>query len=579
MVKIGPQTFAADSLHAMKYRSPGEDFREAMNRVAFALKDSDDHYHEFREILLGQRFMPAGRIQSGIGSSKWVTPYNCFVSGTISDSFVDGAGSIMGRAHEAAATMRMGGGIGYDFSTLRPRGEIIAKLQSAASGPVSFMHIFDAVCLATCSSGHRRGAQMGVMRVDHPDIEEFIHAKNNRDKLTGFNISVAITNEFMEAVINEKEFPLQWNGRVYRYVDALTLWENIMRSTFDWAEPGVVFIDNINNMNNLWYAETIATTNPCSEQPLPPFGACLLGSFNLVKYLTTQPVPAGQCPWSFDYDQLVADIPAVIRAMDNVVDKARYPLAEQRAEALTKRRMGIGITGLANAGEALGFPYGSDAFCEFENAVLETININCYKQSSLLAKEKGSFPLFDVERYLHGNFIKSLPEEIHYHIMRYGMRNSHLTSIAPTGTISLTADNVSSALEPVFAYETKRPINTPTGQTIETIKDYGLAFLVVNGKLAQDVTADEHLNVLVTAQKHVDSAVSKTINMNGKTMPWSDFKMIYQTAWENGAKGCSTFNISGKRMALLSAAKEDKDEEIEGGACYIDPETGLRSCE
>ena len=580
---IGPRTAAADRLHAMKYRAPGEDFREAMNRIAFGLRDSDRHYHELREILLAQRFLPAGRIQTTIGSSKLTTPYNCFVSGTIADSFTDGPGSIMARAHEAAATMRMGGGIGYDFSTLRPRGELITKLLSQASGPISFMDIYDAVCLATSSSGHRRGAQMGILRVDHPDIEEFIHAKNNRNKLIGFNISVAVTNEFMEAALSGDEFNLRFNGKVYRTVDAAALWENIMRSTFDWAEPGVVFIDTINQMNNLWYCETIAATNPCSEQPLPPFGACLLGSFNLVKYLSPQPVPVGRAPWAFDYDMLRHDFPIVVRAMDNVIDQARYPLAEQRAEALTKRRMGLGITGLANAAEALGFPYGSKPFVEFEETVLNEILVGSYTASALLAAEKGPFPLFDAERYLSGSFVKVLPDEVLGSIKTHGIRNSHLTSIAPTGTISLAADNVSSALEPTFSYSIDRPINTPSGPVIEKIEDYGFAFLGIRGKLARNVTAAEHVGVLTSAQRYVDSAVSKTVNMDGRVMAWADFKKIYQNCWESGSKGCSTFNLAGKRGALLAATSEDDEPSASAFetdlTCEVDPVTGRRSCE
>jgi ribonucleoside-diphosphate reductase alpha chain len=565
----------------MKYRSPGEDFRESMNRVAFGLKDSDNHYHKTREILLDQRFLPGGRIQSAIGSSKHVTSHNCYVSGTISDSFVEGPGSIMDRAKEAAATMRMGGGIGYDFSTLRPRGELVAKLQSQSSGPVSFMHIFDAVCLATASSGHRRGAQMGILRIDHPDIEEFIHAKNNRDKLIGFNISVAVTDAFMEAMNKGEEFPLQWNGKNYRYVDARELWENLMRSTWDWAEPGVVFIDTINKMNNLYYCETIASTNPCSEQPLPPYGACLLGSFNLVKYLSRGPVPVGQSPWTFDTELLIHDIAPIVRALDNVIDKTRYPLAEQRAEAMTKRRMGIGITGLANTAEAMGYVYGSPEFCTFELGILNTINRGAYLASAELAEEKGPFPLFDSDRYLAGEYVKGLDEEVRRKIKTCGMRNSHLTSIAPTGTISLCADNVSSSIEPVFAYRQERPINTPTGQAIETLEDYGSKFLNIKGKLASDVTAQEHLNVLLTAQKYLDSAASKTINMDGRKMPWEDFKKIYQTVWEKGGKGCSTFNIAGKRGALLSEAEPDDIEVVidEYDMCEIDPLTGRRNCE
>ncbi len=573
----GPRTQAADSLHAMKYRNPNEDFREAMNRVAFGLKDSDEHYHALRGILLDQRFCPGGRIQGAIGSSRATTAYNCFVSGTIEDSFVEGAGSIMGRAKDAAATMRMGGGIGYDFSTLRPRGDLIRKLYSQSSGPISFMHIYNAVCLATASSGHRRGAQMGILRVDHPDVEEFIRAKQNATDLTGFNISLAITDQFMEAVAAGREFDLTFAGRTYSTVDAQELWEKIMRSTWDYAEPGVIFIDTINRMNNLWYCETIAATNPCGEQPLPPFGACLLGSFNLTKYLRSRPMAVGEAPWYFDFDQLMDDIPHVIRGMDNVIDRTKYPLAEQKAEALSKRRMGLGVMGLANAGEACGHAYGSAGFLNFQRKVLSVINTEAYRHSALLAREKGSFPLFDTERYLQGKFIKTLPDEIRHMILNGGMRNSHLTSIAPTGTISMCADNVSGGVEPVFSYELTRQINTPAGPALATVQDYGVAYLGTRGKLAASVTAKEHVSVLALAQEFVDSAVSKTVNMTG-AMPWADFKDIYFRAWGLGCKGCATFNSDGKRMALLMPTKADEPDS-EGVLCHVpDPATGQVEC-
>jgi len=579
---MGPQTKAADDLHAMKYRSRNEDFREAMNRVAFGLKDSDAHYHEFREILLEQRFLPGGRVQGAVGATRHTTAFNCYVSGTIVDSFTDGPGSIMARAHEAAATMRMGGGIGYDFSTLRPRGALVRRLQSSSSGPINFMRIFNEICLCTASSGHRRGAQMGVMRVDHPDIEEFILAKQNADKLTGFNVSVAVTDEFMEAALAGKDFDLKFNGEVHRTVQADYLWERIMRSTWDFAEPGVLFIDRVNSMNNLYYGEVIAATNPCGEQPLPPFGACLLGSFNLVKYLnksasvvrTDQGKAVGVdiLGYSFDWDQFHHDIPIVVRAMDNVTDRTRYPLAEQRAEAVSKRRMGLGVTGLANAAEALGHPYGSPAFRGFEEDVLGHLLRLAYIASTDLAKEKGPFPLFDAERFLAGKFAQTLDSVVKQAIHDKGLRNSHLTSIAPTGTISMCADNVSSSIEPVFAYQTQRPVNTPDGQQVMTIDDYGASILSVKGRLAAEVTAAEHVAVLTTAQKYVDSAVSKTVNMDGRTMPWAEFKDLYKRAWEGGAKGCTTFNVAGLRGALLSDATEGT------AACAIDGETGRREC-
>lgn len=576
---IGPQTEAAEAISAMKYRERGEDFREATNRTAFGLKDNDEHYKQLRETLLYQRFIPAGRIQNAIGASRQTTPYNCFVSGVIADSYTSGLGCIMDRAKEAAATMRMGGGIGYDFSTLRYRGAHIRGLDSQSSGPRAFMDIFNAICLATASSGHRRGAQMGVLRVDHPDIEEFIRSKQNSSELTGFNISVAVTDEFMEAVSHDRPFNLRFNGEIVRTVEARALWEKIMRSTWDWAEPGVIFIDQVNRMNNLWYTEVIAATNPCGEQPLPPFGACLLGSFNLVKYLrpintpgmTPDEVRADPRRWDFDFDLLTHDIPIIVRAMDNVVDRARYPLAEQKGEAKSKRRMGLGVMGLANAAEAQGFVYGSPEFIVFTTKLLELIRDEAYRASIMLAKEKGAFDLFDSARYLEGQFIKTLPEDIRDGIALHGIRNSHLTSIAPTGTISMSADNVSSGIEPVFAYSITRPVNTPDGARIFNIEDYGSKFLGVKGKLARDVTAHEHIQTLLVAQRFVDSAVSKTCNMTGK-MPWEEFKDLYRLAWEGGAKGCTTFNSDGKRMTLLS---ESADEAI---ACRIDTETGARDC-
>ena len=569
MQDYGPRTIAADTLHGLKYRAKGEDFREAMNRVAYGLRDSDEHYHQLRQILLHQRFCPGGRIQSAVGSSRIITALNCFASGTIADSFIEGYDSIMDRAKEAAATMRAGGGIGYDFSTLRPRGSLIRKLQSQSSGPVSFMHIFDAICRATSSSGHRRGAQMGVLRVDHPDIEEFIRAKQNATELLGFNISVGITNEFMEAVITGREFDLRFNGEVHSTISAPELWEKIMRSTWDYAEPGVLFLDTINGENNLYYCENIATTNPCAEQPLPPHGACLLGSFNLVKYLNT-----AEATYYFDFAQLRQDIPVIVRGLDNVIDRTKYPIPAQKLEAQAKRRLGIGVMGLANAIEALGHPYGSSSFLSMAEKILACIRDEAYLASVMLAKEKGPFPLYD-ERYTAGVFVRRLPKNIQAEIALHGIRNSHLTSIAPTGTISLCADNVSGGIEPVFAYTTERQIYTPEGITLARVDDYAYGFLGVKGKLASDVTAEEHLAVLAAAQRYVDSSVSKTINMDAR-MPWQNFKNIYLHAWENKCKGCATFNIDGKRSALLKAVEPETSSPV---SCLIaDPATGQREC-
>jgi ribonucleoside-diphosphate reductase alpha chain len=333
----GPSIGISEEIHKMKYRSVGETFKEAMTRVADALKDGEGHFEAFRGILYNMRFLPAGRVQSAMGAPRRVTPYNCFVSMTIEDSMH----GIMEAAANAAKTMQLGGGIGYDFSTLRPHGSLIRSLDSKSSGPMSFMGIFDAVCKTIASAGHRRGAQMAVLRVDHPDIETFIRAKNNSTELTQFNMSVGVTDEFMQAVKDDADFDLVFEGQVYRTVSASALWDDILRSTWDWAEPGILFIDRINKKNNLHYCETIAATNPCGEQPLPPNGACLLGSFNLVKYVKHNGIQSGDKA-TFDYEKLKADIPHVVRAMDNVVDRAVYPLPAQEKGSQRQAPYGAG---------------------------------------------------------------------------------------------------------------------------------------------------------------------------------------------------------------------------------------------
>lgn len=571
MNEYGPTLEISKQTHAAKYRQPNESFYDAMCRLAGALKDDEYHRTELKKILLDMRFMPGGRVQSCMGAPRKVTPYNCFVSDTIDDS-MDG---IMEAAKAAAQTMRMGGGIGYDFSTLRPRNDRISTLGSGSSGPVSFMEIFNAVCKTISSAGNRRGAQMAVLRVDHPDIREFINAKRDEQTLSAFNISVGVTDEFMEAVGQGDTFDLKWGGRVYETVDAVALWEEIMRSTYDWAEPGVLFLDQINSQNNLHYCETIAATNPCAEQPLPPNGACLLGSFNLVKYITYDRTASGDIDRTFDFHRFRNDIPHIVRAMDNVVDLATYPRSEQEVEAKEKRRMGLGVTGLANAGEALGFSYGSPEFLRFTGQVLSTLRDMAYVSSVELAIEKGSFPLY-AEAYNDGEFIQSLPGYIRDLIKLHGIRNSHLLSIAPTGTISLCADNVSSGIEPVFAYSTMRTIQTSMGEVIEEIPDFGVRHFGVHGRRADDVSVDDHLNVLLEAQKYIDSAVSKTCNV-GAHVTWGEFQDIYMRAWKGGAKGVTTFRAAGKRFGILNSNDEKDEEQPE--ACFIDPETGTKSCE
>ena len=568
-LEYGPLLPLSQEIDAIKYRQTGEDFYSKCVRIADALKDDDHHFDAFKRILREQRFLPAGRVQNAMGSTRQTTAYNCFVSGTIEDSM----DSIMQKATEAAETMRRGGGIGYDFSKIRPRGDRIVSLDSKSSGPVSFMQIYDAVCQTIASSGARRGAQMGVLRIDHPDVEQFITAKNNSDKLTGFNISIGVTDKFMECLEKGEPFPLVFEGQVYREVDPKPLWDMVMRSTWDYAEPGILFIDRINEMNNLYYCEDIAATNPCGEQPLPPYGACLLGSFNLPKYVIDKT--------TFDELQYMEDIKVTVRAMDNVIDRTIYPLEEQEHEAKDKRRMGLGVTGLANAAEMLGYSYGSDEFMGFAGRVLELLRDEAYSTSADLAEEKERLPtLYQRDFHIAGKFIKTLPDWLQEKIAAKGIRNSHLTSIAPTGTISLTADNVSSGIEPPFSLYYDRTIQQFDGAKTERVEDYAYRH-GVSGKTANEIAAEDHLKVLALTQQYIDSAVSKTCNV-GDHVTYDEFKTLYYDAWKAGCKGITTFRAAGKRYGILNEVKPESanDNETEGAeACYIDPETGMRSCE
>ena len=579
----GPDKDISKEIDMMKYRQKDESFDEKIKRIANTLCDNEDHKYELEDILGQMRFLPAGRVQAAIGSQRITTAYNCFVSGEIEDSM----DNIMEKAGEAAETMRRGGGIGYDFSKIRPRGDKIKSLDSQASGPVSFMGIFDAICQTIASSGHRRGAQMGVLRVDHPDIEEFITAKRNSHNLTGFNISVGITDKFMEALTNDDgdNFELVFEGRVHKTISARKLWDDIMDSTWDWAEPGVLFIDRIAEMNNLWYCEEINATNPCGEQPLPAYGACLLGSFNLTGYLTLDDEVIGgekiHNLYSFDFKKFKEDINHVVRAMDNVIERTIYPLTKQKDEANNKRRMGLGVTGLANAGEMLGFEYASEEFMAWAEKVFACLRDNCYRASALLAKEKGPFPLYR-EEYLKSNFIRTLPASVKKLIREHGMRNSHLTSIAPTGTISIVANNVSGGIEPVFSHYYDRTIQTFDGPKVERVEDYAYT-KGIEGRTANDISVQEHLAVLLLAQHYIDSACSKTCNV-GDDVTYESFKQVYVDAWKGGAKGCTTFRLSGKRYGVLQTVEEETKstdeikESEKAEACFIDPETGIREC-
>jgi ribonucleoside-diphosphate reductase alpha chain len=557
----------------MKYRFKAadgtpidHDLAETWARVALALAAAEkpearaEKARDFAAALAGHRFLPAGRILAGAGTSRAVTLFNCFVMGTIADS-MDG---IFSALREAALTLQQGGGIGYDFSTLRPRGAPVKGVGADASGPVSFMEVWDAMCRTIMSAGSRRGAMMATLRVDHPDIEEFIEAKRTPGRLSNFNLSVLVTDAFMAAVKADDDWHLNFGGQVHRTVRARDLWTRIMRSTYDYAEPGVIFIDRINALNNLGYVETIAATNPCGEQPLPPYGACLLGSINLAR-LVKNPFEDGAHLDLAELEKLTA---AAVRMLDNAIDVSRFPLEAQAREAAAKRRIGLGVTGLADALIFCKVKYGSLDSLILVKTWLATLSNAAYRASIELAREKGAFPLFDREQYLARPHIQALPPDIIAGIASHGIRNALLTSIAPTGTISLFAENVSSGIEPVFAFDYTRKVLQPDGtRTRETVEDYAVrAFRVRFGAdaalpdyfvNAQVIAPADHLAVQAAAQPFIDSAISKTINVP-RDIAFEDFAGVYLSAYEQGCKGCTTYRPNDVTGSVLSF-EEPKD--------------------
>ncbi len=510
----------------------------------------------FYRALEGFRFLPAGRILAGAGTGRTVTLFNCFVMGTIPNSME----GIFQALKEAALTMQQGGGIGYDFSTLRPRGAPVEGVGADASGPLSFMDVWDAMCRTIMSAGSRRGAMMATLRCDHPDIEDFVSAKQDPARLRMFNLSVLATDAFMAAVEADADWPLVFEGKTYRTVRARDLWDRIMRATYDYAEPGVIFIDRINRANNLWYAETISATNPCGEQPLPPYGACLLGSVNLAA-LVRAPFEAGA---GVDEGELVELVTTAVRMMDDVVDVSRFPLPEQAEEARAKRRIGLGVTGLADALAMCGLRYGDEAALARTEDWLRTVRDAAYRASVELAREKGAFPLFDRERYLEGEVIRSLPDDIREGIARHGIRNALLTSIAPTGTISLFAGNVSSGIEPIFAVSyTRKVLQKDGSRTEEEVVDYavswwrelrGEAELPDSFVSAQTLSPMDHVRMQAVAQRYVDSSISKTINVPAE-IDFEAFKDVYLEAFRQGCKGCTTYRPNEVTGAVLAVAE------------------------
>jgi ribonucleoside-diphosphate reductase alpha chain len=530
------------------------------DRVANALASNETKPQSwigpFREALSDFRFLPAGRILAGAGTGRSVTLFNCFVMGRIEDDM----GAIFDNLREAALTMQQGGGIGMDFSTIRPMGAPVHGVGADASGPLSFMDVWDSMCRTIMSAGARRGAMMATLRCDHPDIEAFVGAKREPGRLRMFNLSVLVTDAFMAAVRDDAPWDLVFGGTVFRTIQARTLWDRIMRATYDHAEPGVIFIDRVNETNNLAYCEHISSTNPCGEQPLPPYGACLLGSINLAR-LVERPFEDGA---ALDLGALARLVPVAVRMMDNVVDLSRYPLERQRAEALAKRRIGLGVTGLADALIMVGARYGSPGAVALTGSWLKALRDAAYRASADLAAEKGPFPLFDRDAYLDRPMIRALDDDLRAAIARHGVRNALVTSIAPTGTISLFAGNVSSGIEPVFAFTHQRAVLMPDGtRHTETISDYAYrrfrerfgeeAPLTGAFVDASALTPSEHIAMQAAAQTHIDSSISKTINCP-EDLPFEAFRSVYAEAYAMGCKGCTTYRPNPVTGSVLSVA-------------------------
>ncbi len=560
--------------------TPADTWRRVAKALAVVERNPSHWEARFYDALKDFKFLPGGRIQAGAGTHRRVTLFNCFVMGVIDDS-IDG---IFDGLKEGALTMQQGGGVGYDFSTLRPQGSVAHAVGTVASGPVSFMQIWDAMCATLLSTGARRGAMMATLRCDHPDIEAFIEAKQTKNRLSRFNLSVLVTDEFMHAVRTDDDWALvfpdtegettggetlirKWSGaatpipcRVVARVRARRLWEKLMRATYDYAEPGVIFIDRVNRLNNLWYRESISATNPCGEIPLPPYGACDLGSINLVRFV--------QEPFSgaarFDFDRLRAITETAVRMMDNVIDVSRFPLPQQAEQARAARRIGLGMTALADTLILLGIHYADEAARDLATSIMATIRDTAYRTSIELAREKGPFPLLDHQRYLAGEYVCALPADIQEGIRVHGIRNSHLIAIAPTGTISLLANNVSSGIEPVFDFHYRRQVLEPDGRRSEyQLTDYAADLWEhIQGDApkprtfvsALQLAPADHLAMQAAIQPYVDNSISKTINVP-VDYPFESFKDIYQRAFDLGLKGCTTFRPNTITGAVLSTAE------------------------
>jgi len=561
-----------------------KDICDTWRRAAGAVADIENHpdvwQPAFYEILADYRFLPGGRILAGAGTSKRVTLFNCFVMGPILDSM----DSIFDSLKETALTMQHGGGIGCDFSTLRPAGSPAVSSGTIASGPVPFMHIWDTLCETLQTTGTRRGAMMATLRCDHPDIEAFIDAKRREHVLSNFNLSVLVTDRFMKAVADDAEWELKFpsadaapdarvTSKLNRKLPARKVWRKIVRAAHETAEPGVLFIDSINHENNLYYCEQISATNPCGEIPLPPYGACDLGSINLTAFVQ-QPFTRDA---KLDQRSVCKTVAVAIRFLDDVIDVSRFPLDRQAEQAVGTRRIGLGITGLADMLAMLGLHYDSDAGRAASASAMQLIRDAAYESSISLAKEKGAFPLLDKQKYLQAPFIRRLPDKLQSGIADIGIRNSHLLAIAPTGTISLLAGNLSSGIEPIYALEAERDVRGSDLKPRQfVVQDRAYAVWLAGGHEKHAlpeyfVTADElppraHLEMQASLQSYVDNAISKTVNLPEHATP-EDVANVFSRAHALGIKGCTVFRPGALRGQVLRAREEshccDADREAD----------------